>query len=70
MYRLKQDVVIPKGTLLDDWSGERLGLAYGWAGKVIGLTKDTSGYFLYGLDECDEDLDKWIEEVKEDEGSG
>ncbi len=66
-YRLKKDVVIPADTVLRDFSGDTISLGSNWAGRPIRFTVDSHGYFLYGIEEEDEYLSEWIEEVESDE---
>ena len=63
-YRLKKDIVIPKGTIFDTETMPKH-TAYGvcgWCENLIGLTKDTCGHFRYPIDfEEDENLKEWFE---------
>ena len=65
-YVLKRDVVIPAGTILEDFSSETMHLAHGWAGKILGLTQDSHGYFLYDVDSGDKAMGKWLDEITDD----
>ncbi len=65
-YRLKKDVVIPAGTVLETYPHRLLSLE-GLAGREVRFTIDSGGYFMYMPNEDDEDLSEWIEEVESDE---
>mgnify|MGYP001592520625 FL=1 len=58
--RLKRDIVIPAGTILDD-APRRLEMCRGHVEHILGLTKDTSGSLLYFVDPDDAALADWFE---------
>ncbi len=63
MYKLKKDIVIKAGTVLDiaPWKTTRSGDHYDC---LIGLTDNTCGVFTYDIDPSDIDnLNEWFEEV-------
>jgi hypothetical protein len=62
-FETLQDIVIPKGTVLECCDNETMSFRSGNYLKVVGLTFDTSGYFIYGIDEKDEKIKEWFKEV-------
>lgn len=58
--KLKQDIIIPAGTILDD-APRTLAMCRGHVAYVIGLTKDSSGLMCYFVDPDDPALDEWFE---------
>ena len=64
-YVLLKDIVIPKGTVLHCEDGRTSKYVSGNYGTTIGLTKDSCGEFIYGIDEKDKELPEWLVEVKE-----
>jgi hypothetical protein len=64
-FVVKKDIIISAGTVLKNVDGETAHYCRGNYGLVLGLTKDTSGVFIYGIDELDEKVNEWFEEVIE-----
>ena len=65
--RLKRDILIPAGTVLDD-APQRVEMCRGHVEHIIGLTKDTSGSLMYFVDPDDSALAEWFD-VLEAKGS-
>ena len=65
-FKLKKDIVIKAGTTFSCVDKERREFCNGNYSCLIGLTPNTCGEFIYGLD-CafDEEYSEWFEEVKE-----
>jgi len=60
--RLKKDIVIPAGTVFDNIDGMEVEYASGNYGHTLGLTENSSGSLVYGLDPFDPALEAWFEE--------
>ena len=60
LVRLKKDILIPAGTVLND-APQRVWMCQGHAEHVIGLTKDSAGSLFYFIDPDDVALDEWFE---------
>ena len=58
--RLKQDILIPAGTIFDE-APRRIEMASGHVEFILGLTKDSSGKLLYFIDPNDPALREWFE---------
>lgn len=58
--KLKKDILIPAGTILDD-APRTLAMCRGHVEAIIGLTDDSSGTMLYFVDPDDPALDEWFE---------
>ena len=65
-FKLKKDIVIKAGTVFDCVDGESRKYYEGNYSHLIGLTDNTSGELVYGIntDFPDEEAE-WFEEVKE-----
>lgn len=62
---LKKDIVIPAGTVFESCYGEqRLYLGNNYS-HIIGLTKDTSGEIVYGIDPDDVGVAEWFEDISD-----
>lgn len=61
--RLKKDIVIPTGTVLEAGL-ERVEFNHHHVELIIGLTPNSSGHFVYGIDPGDPELDEWFEPVQ------
>ena len=61
--RLKKDIIIPKGTIFNCVDDETREYRNGNFSTTFGLTKDSCGELIYGLDENDIYLDYWFEEI-------
>jgi len=61
-YRLKKDIVIPAGTILNEAPGAVENFGEDHFIVDIGLTNNTCGGFTYCIDELEE-LNEWFEEV-------
>jgi len=61
----KKDIVIPAGTVFENCDGCKTEYASGNYRFGFGLTKDSSGTLVYGIDELDKDLPEWFEEIKD-----
>jgi len=62
--RLKKDIVIPAGTILEAVGGSSVKYGEGNYECTVGLTKDSAGYFVYGLDPAGPELWDWFEECE------
>ena len=62
--RLRKDVVIPAGTVFNNVDGLKVEYANGNYEHTLGLTKDSSGSLVYGLDPSDPALEEWFEECE------
>lgn len=62
--KLLKDIIIPAGTVFTDESGCVSSFGNGMFGTVIGITKDSSGEFIYGIDNGDKSLNEWFEDIK------
>lgn len=62
--RLKKDIIIPAGTVFNDVKG--LVVEYGRDNyeHTLGLTKDSHGSLIYGLDRADPALEEWFEDCE------
>ena len=58
--RLKRDILIPAGTILDD-APRRIELCKGHVEHIVGLTKDSAGSLIYFVDPDDKALAEWFE---------
>ena len=62
-YRLKEDIVIPKGTVFSDVNGTTSKYVRSMYQCTFGLTKDTSGNIIYGIDLGDKEILNYWEEL-------
>lgn len=66
--RLLKDIVIPAGTVFEERIGTTTYYADGDNYDVnFGITKDSSGRLVYGIDRDDIELNEWFEDVREEE---
>jgi hypothetical protein len=66
-FKLLKDIVIPKGTIFENCDGMTSHFSNDNYLSTIGLTKNTSGRIIYGIDSsaaCKEENAEWFEEVK------
>jgi hypothetical protein len=63
--RVKKDIVIKAGTILECIDGRTSKYHSGNYAVSLGLTKDTAGEFIYGWDSLCEGIPEWLEEVNE-----
>lgn len=61
-FKLKQDLVIPAGTIFETIDGRRSKYISGNYECSLGLSKDTSGSLIYGIEDG-KGLSDWFEEV-------
>lgn len=61
--RLKKEIVIPAGTIFKEKVGVTTYYKHNYV-TLIGLTKDSSGDLIYGIDPDDIVLDEWFEDVE------
>lgn len=61
---LLKDVIIPKGTILEEAPTKIEMFGGDHYEAIIGLTKDSYGHFLYCMDRDDADLEEWFADVK------
>lgn len=67
-FKLKKDIVIKAGTVLDCVDGESRQYCEGNYSTLISLTDNTSGELVYGIDTgFDKEESEWFEEVEESE---
>lgn len=64
-FKLKQDIVIPAGTVFKDAPVKTTRAEGVYFDHVIGLTDDTAGTVTYEIGDMEEDLKEWFEEVAE-----
>jgi hypothetical protein len=64
-YRLRKDIVISKGTIFECIDEEVREYYEDNYSTIIGLTKDSSGEFIYCIDKDDSDLSEYFEEVED-----
>ena len=62
--RLKKDIVIPAGTIFDCYEDMTLETRGDTYCTTIGLTKDSAGDLIYGIDPSDSELDDWFEDIE------
>lgn len=62
-FRLKRNLVIPKGTIFKCIEGMTTEYLSNMYSHVFGLTEDSSGELIYGIDPLDMELNEWFEEV-------
>ena len=62
-YKLKEDVIIPKGTVLECIEGCTTRYSDSMYEAIIGLTKDTAGHFIYCVDTGDKEIMNYFEET-------
>lgn len=62
---LKKDIVIKAGTLFLCEDGRTTKHVSGNYSTSIGLTNDSCGELIYGVDEKDDKLDEWFMELLE-----
>lgn len=63
MIRLKKDIVIPAGTIMDE-APRNIELSPGHFIYTVGLTPNTSGDFIYFFRGVEaEELKEWFEEI-------
>ena len=62
--KLKKDIIIPAGTVFLDVTGLVVEHGRDNYEHTLGLTKDSSGSLIYGLDYADPALGEWFEDCK------
>jgi hypothetical protein len=62
--KLKKDIVIPAGTVFEGIDGLTVDYGSGNYDYTFGLTKDTVGSLIYGVDTSDLALGEWFEECE------
>ena len=62
---LKQDIVIPAGTVFECCDGSTTLYQSDNYAATVGLTKDSCGDFVYGIDPSDPKLADWFEDASE-----
>lgn len=62
--RLKKDIVIPAGTILEHVNNLKVEYGRDNYEHIFGLTKDSSGSMIYGLDRADSALEEWFEDCE------
>ena len=62
-YRLKKDIVIPKGTVFSDVNGTTSTYVRSMYRCTFGLTNHTSGNIIYGIDLGDKEILNYFEEI-------
>lgn len=62
MYMSEKDIVIPRGTVFYCRDGSEKKYIEGNYSAVIGLTKDSSGELVYGIDMSDPRIEEWFHE--------
>jgi hypothetical protein len=63
-YRLKKDIVVKAGTIFEPILGQVTKYVYSNYSHLFGLTNDSSGEIIYGIDPGDKEINDWFEEVK------
>ncbi len=61
-FKLLKDIVIPNGTVFTERHGH-IQLVNNNYETLFDLTKDSFGQILYGIDESDEKIKEWFEEI-------
>ena len=61
--RLLKDIVIPAGTIFRNQDGVTVDYINGCIYTIIGITKDSYGSLIYGIDPRDKELNEWFEDV-------
>jgi len=61
--RLKKDIVVPKGTIFQNYDGTTVKFKKDNYECGVGITKDSAGMLVYGIDPHDKDLEGWFEDV-------
>ena len=63
--RLKKDIVIPAGTILENIGGIKTNyISHEWYEYLVGLTDDSCGHFRYDVDSGDIALLEYFEVVE------
>jgi hypothetical protein len=62
-FRLKKDLIIHKGTIFNCIDGMTTEYISNMYSHGFGLTEDSSGELIYGIDPMDTKLQKWFEEI-------
>ena len=60
---LKKDIIIKAGTIFECVDNSKREYVEGNYSSLVGLTKNTSGEFVYGFE--NELLDEWFDEIVE-----
>ncbi len=60
---LRKEIVIPAGTVFRDCECDEVWHGYDNFETTVGLTKNSSGDFVYCIDPLDKELDEWFEIV-------
>jgi hypothetical protein len=68
-YRLTKDIVLKAGTVFKNINGRTTRFGNSNFSTLMGLTKDSCGEFIYGIDPNDTELHEWFEEINEREES-
>ena len=61
--RLLKDIVIPAGTIFRNQDGVTVDYINGCIYTIIGMTKDSCGSLIYGIDPRDKELKEWFEDI-------
>lgn len=61
---LKKDIVIPAGTIFEDVRGMKVEYSNDNYEHTLGLTKDSHGTLVYGIDRGDPEIWDWFEECE------
>lgn len=64
---LKKDIIIPKGTIFECIDGRSSEYVSGNYSYLFGLTKDSTGELICGIDDLDKNLDEWFGDEKIDD---
>ena len=62
--RLKKDIVIPAGTVFDNVDESSVEYGEDNYEHTLGLTKDSCGSLVYGVDLSESALKEWFEECE------
>lgn len=61
--KLKKEIVFRAGTVFECIDGEKREYGEGNYSLLFGLTNNTSGEIIYGIDEMDKDISEWFEVI-------
>ena len=62
---LKKDIIIKAGTVFSCEDGRKSSYVTHNYSALVGLTKDSCGEMMYGVDKDDDKLDEWFMELLE-----
>ena len=63
-FRLRQDITIPAGTIIEEMHVRKTEYGPGWIEEVLGFGPNASGHLRVGTEPGDPGFDEWFEEVE------